>query len=132
MNHLDFTYELLDLPIHVNNSKFNEGVFFAVDYLEIYPILTIEFEKMEFLQCGNCDFFECEADIAISSRLNTELAIATLFHEMVHIKQFMDNRLEGGLDLKWLGEEYQGDYINAPWEVEAYSIEKQMTKEWNK
>jgi hypothetical protein len=51
---------------------------------------------------------------------------------MVHIKQYMDNRLEGGLNLKWLGEEYKGDYRNSPWEIEAYLIEEQIMKEWNK
>ena len=129
---LAFTYQLFDLPKRINFETFDRAVFFVLSYLEIYPTLIIEFEKMEFLHCGNSDYFEDEASIIISKRLPLELTIRTLFHEMVHIKQYMDNKLEGGLKLKWLGKEHIGDYRNSPWEIEAYLIEEQIMKEWNK
>lgn len=63
---------------------------------------------------------------------NIELLTKTVFHEMVHLKQFYRNEL---LDIPeedryiWHGEFYTGDSDNywlLPWEIEAYGFEMGM------
>jgi hypothetical protein len=126
-------YHVCDKPVAIEITELDKVVLFASDYLGTDVDITIEFTILDdIMQCGHCDYEDGEFTITISKLLNKQFIIKTLFHEMVHVKQFHDGRLEGGFNLKWLGKIYHGDYNKSPWETEAYYIEKEMMKEWNK
>lgn len=55
----------------------------------------------------------------------------TLAHEMVHVKQYFRNELDGtGMNFKWKGRNANGyKYENQPWEREAFKREEGLYKE---
>jgi len=69
--------------------------------------------------------------IVLSSRLTQKQLFETLFHEMVHVRQFMRKTLrnEYGLWI-WKDRINKEKYENQPWEIEACSYEKPMYKEF--
>jgi len=65
--------------------------------------------------------------------------IETLCHEMVHVKQYVRKEyvVEYNPNFKWIrrwkGKAFLGhDYSAYPWEVEAYALEKPITKKFIK
>ena len=55
----------------------------------------------------------------------------TIFHELVHVKQVMDGRLNTCSPARWLGKTYQDcSYRDLPWEQEAYALEEKMYDKW--
>jgi len=64
--------------------------------------------------------------IALYNRLSIGQLLATIAHEMVHIKQyirghFRTEKSRNGKDKKfWLGKQVVAKYEKQPWEVEAY------------
>ena len=54
--------------------------------------------------------------------------LTTVFHEMVHVKQ--------GVRKEWAFDEVvyktHEEYINLPWEVEAYELQEVMLEAWKK
>ena len=64
--------------------------------------------------------------IALYNRLSIGQLLATIAHEMVHIKQyirghFRTEKSRNGKDKKfWLGKQVLAKYEKQPWEVEAY------------
>ncbi len=55
-----------------------------------------------------------------------ETMMQTLAHEMVHAKQYLRGELSG-YSLEWKGKECTDDqYKTAPWEQEAYELEKKL------
>jgi hypothetical protein len=63
----------------------------------------------------------------------------TLIHEMIHIKQFALNELRNfPKSIRWNGKFYRmpngeidlAKYLEYPWEIEAYSVEKKLYNEW--
>lgn len=52
--------------------------------------------------------------------------LATLAHEMVHVKQFAKNELDSALTV-WKGKDHTNtDYWDAPWEKEARRLQNKM------
>tara|TARA_B100000035_G_scaffold276248_1_gene253783 strand:+ start:317 stop:661 length:345 start_codon:yes stop_codon:yes gene_type:complete len=66
--------------------------------------------------------------------------VETLFHELQHVVQYALGYLQDVNQTKvyWLGDYYTGDfqdtesleYWNAPWEIEARQVAKQMVKDY--
>ncbi len=55
-----------------------------------------------------------------------EMMMQTLAHEMVHAKQYLRGELNG-YSLEWKGQECSDNqYKTAPWEQEAYELEKKL------
>ena len=52
--------------------------------------------------------------------------LISLGHEMVHVKQYVDGRLEHGSSGIWLGTMCEDKYEDLPWEIEAYELEQKM------
>lgn len=104
----------------------DHAISFACSYLELDVNLTIQFERLEKGKCGYCDYDEDEVIITIAKRLSLKEILRTLFHEMVHVKQHVEGRLEYGY--KWMGIVYEDNYHNLPWEIEAYELEERMMK----
>lgn len=123
-------YEAINQPKKMTTALLDKAVVFACDYLDLDIDLIIEFETMRPYQYGNCDYDGEDGIIVISKRLSKADIIKTLFHEMVHVKQFVDGRLEAGSPSRWLGEVYSCDYDKLPWEVEAFEIEATMVNDF--
>lgn len=67
--------------------------------------------------------------------------ITTILHEMVHVKQYVRNemqeRFQGEHRVLWKGKNFSDkDYLDQPWEKEAYKLQevlyKKYLKEYNK
>lgn len=65
--------------------------------------------------------------IEIDRRLKGDDLMTAVFHEMVHVKQ--------GFRKEWEFDEVSysthEEYINLPWEVEAYRMQEEMLDAWN-
>lgn len=69
------------------------------------------------------DFF-----IYLQSSMNLCDLLRTLAHEMVHVKQLIRGQLQhkyqrGKVNAYWCGRKNSKDYLDQPWEVEAFSKE---------
>jgi len=118
-------YEVENLPKKLSIDLLDRAVAFASEFLGLCDIdLNIEFDTLKKHQCGFCLYDEDEIIITVARRLSVKEIIATIFHEMIHVKQYVDGRLEEGS--KWMGEVYSCDYDDLPWEQEAFEIEKVM------
>jgi len=75
--------------------------------------------------------------VVIDSNLNIEKSISTLAHEMVHVKQMATGKLQhktirGKEVAFWNGKKVKADYLNRPWEQQAWSQEVLLSnKLWN-
>jgi hypoxanthine phosphoribosyltransferase len=121
-------YEVVNKPKRIEAVLLDSAVSFACGYLQLNTSFTIEFESLKKHQCGYCDYDEDEAVVVIAKRLPVKEAIRTLFHELVHLKQYETGRLEVGSPQRWLGISIEDKYENLPWEVEAFELEEKMMK----
>jgi hypothetical protein len=108
-----------------------KAVLFASDFLEIDESVEIDFGGEFDNECaGYCDYDDEEGiTLFVNPKLNKKTLIATLFHEFVHAKQYINGELisgEGKSPSRWNGEPYDGDYYSLPWEKEAYELEAIM------
>lgn len=117
-------YEVINQPKRIETVLLDSAVSFACEYLQLDIDLIVEFDTLQKHQCGYCDYEEGEVIVTIAKRLSKKEAIQTLFHELVHAKQYVEGRLEDGY--KWLGKVYEDDYRKLPWEVEAFDLEEKM------
>ena len=66
--------------------------------------------------------------LEISKKLMGDNLLTTVFHEMVHVKQ--------GVRKEWAFNEVayktHEEYINLPWEVEAYHLQEVILEAWKK
>ena len=85
---------------------------------------------------GDCmDEGDREFTIRIDVSLPLDEMISTILHEMVHVWQYVSNRMSQ----KWVHEVrfaklvYSSDmpYDDRPWEVEAHRIEKELKEKWD-
>jgi hypothetical protein len=121
-------YEVENLPKKLSVDLLDRAVSFAADFLSLDVDLLIEFESLKKHQCGFCDYDADEVILTISKRLSVQEMIVTLFHEMIHVKQYADGRLEQvGV---WLGKKYECAYDQLPWEIEAHEMEKVMMEKF--
>ena len=76
--------------------------------------------------------------IQIDKRLEGDDFITCVLHELVHVKQQFKGELKeypanSGIEKMWKGEIYLGiDYMNLPWEKEAYEQQEILLKEFKK
>ena len=74
--------------------------------------------------------------IQIDKRLEGDDFITCVLHELVHVKQQFKGHLKeypanSGIEKMWKGEIYLGiDYMNLPWEKEAYEQQEILLKEY--
>ena len=58
--------------------------------------------------------------------------LRTVFHELWHIHQYLNQGLDLGEKAVFAGEEYEYDYWNAPWEIAARKKEKSLLAKYKK
>lgn len=70
-------------------------------------------------------------EIEVDKKLNLRKLLATVAHEMVHVKQYARRELTG--DYTWQGKTYHPkrcDYWDQPWEIEAHGREWGLFVRW--
>ena len=93
--------------------------------------ITVSFENIDSL--GYCMEEDTNREFTITIRkgLSIQELIGTVVHEMIHVKQYVRKELKNvnGRTL-WKKEDFSDvNYVDAPWEKEAYELEKPYTLE---
>lgn len=109
----------------------------TLDVLDV----CIEFERLEGNTAGGCLWQEAQDYIlALDPRMPLDQTIETLAHEMIHVKQYAKRELreKPNGQMMWKKQPFDKkgvDYIDLPWEVEAYANERELYEsylEWRK
>ncbi len=113
-------------PKTISNKLMDKVVVFACDFLDLDVDLEIEFEGVE--NGGYVDFEEGEdIVVGINPKQTKNELIRTIFHEMVHVKQYVQGDLSHtDSDNLWKGKVVDVPYMDRPWEKEAYEQEEAM------
>lgn len=105
--------------------------------LDVLDIM-IEFEEFERNTAGFCMWQEAQDYvITIDPRMSKFKMLETLAHEMIHVKQYAKKELVEKPDgtTLWKKTRYDRkdvDYMNFPWEIEAYAKERELLKSYLK
>lgn len=117
-------------PNKISDDLMDNAILFASEFLELNETIEVDFEGVIAQgHCGHCDYDEDEVTVFINPKMKKSEIIITLFHELVHAKQFVDGRLimgEGRRPSRWMGNECDLPYAEAPWELEAFELEAVM------
>ena len=88
--------------------------------------IEINIKKMKGYE-GTCiDTDDREYEIEVNKNQSLEDLCVTLCHEMVHVKQYVRKELFSEVNFYKTREEY----LNLPWEVEAYEKQEILYKKW--
>jgi len=91
-------------------------------------VVEIELKKIKDAQ-GYCVKVDDRSfEIEIDKRLFGDDLLTAVFHEMVHVKQSV--RKEWEFDEVAYSNYYE--YVNLPWEVEAYHMQEVILEAWKK
>ena len=95
-----------------------------------HRIDEIEIESVKGLQAhGDCyDSDDRSFVIRVNKELSEQDLLTTIFHEFVHIKQFI--KKEFGGDIFSISNE-EVAYMDRPYEIEAFELEKKILEEYN-
>lgn len=107
----------------------DEAMGFIIDHLDlpnnVWVDLFIVSNKDN--SCGGSVDMEKDDDgyhrfhVDINNKLSRDEMIVTLFHEMKHVEQTANGRLDQTI---WEGKDYSNvAYLDRPWEKEAYEFE---------
>ena len=77
--------------------------------------------------CVQCD--DREYEIGIKRGLSLYDLIATICHEMVHVKQYVRKEMDQGYRWKTRTISEDTDYLELPWEKEAFRLEERLAME---
>lgn len=123
-------YVCYDKPNDLQNELMDAMVLFAGEFLEIDECIEVFFDGEFDNDCaGYASYDEDECAVYINPHQGKHEIIKTFFHEMVHIKQYINGELVSGTGnnrSRWMGEEYDTTYYESPWEQEAYEHEAAM------
>ena len=98
---------------------------------ELFPrinscYIEIRLKKMDGYQ-GTCDQVDDrEYEIEIDKKQDYDDFVSCIFHEMVHVKQYIRKELYPEC-VFWKTRE---EYLNLPWEIEAYDKQEVLLKKW--
>lgn len=90
-------------------------------------IVNIELKKLKGYH-GTClDVGDRDYIIEVDKKLSLgEDFITTIFHEMVHVKQYVRKELFSECNFY----ETREEYLNLPWEIEAYEMQEVLLERW--
>ena len=98
----------------------------SIEIMIVYLPKHVEYDifTKDHLKGTVCPSVNGKYVIFLSSELSDTEAENTLIHEMTHISQIIDGRLEyiSGNHVRWKGNSYHKVRYNSPWEVEAEKI----------
>ena len=121
----------------INDQEFDSLMAFCFDFLEIDTNPAFDMIVFDFDHVSNppstgyfdYDVDEKELQITIDKSLNKDEMIRTIFHEMVHLSQFLNGLYIPGHDDiggSWNNIIYTCQYKDLPWEQDAYHKEDLM------
>ena len=129
-------YEIEGASNHFDVTELDRIVLHAIRFLAMPDdsFLTIRFsDKLNVAgYCDEVDIDEGWVEIELNNNLDLKEAITTIFHEMVHCRQILEGRLVQGNPSTWDGVEYDCEYMDLPWEIEAYNLEGKMYDTYTK
>ena len=67
-------------------------------------------------------------EIEVDKKLTGDDFITTIFHEMVHVKQYVRKELFS--ECNFYAD--RDEYLKLPWEIEAYKLQEVLLTKWNK
>ena len=108
-----------------------DALWFAKSYLlPRHKIDEIEIESIKgLLADGDCyDADDRSFIIRVNKELSEQDLLTTIFHEFVHIKQYI--KKEFGGDIFSISNEKVA-YEDRPYEIEAFRLEQEMLEEYN-
>ena len=90
-------------------------------------VINIELKNMKAYH-GTClDVGDRDYVIEVDKKLSLgDNFLTTVFHEMVHVKQYVRKELYSECNFYDTREEY----LNLPWEIEAYRVQEELLDEW--
>lgn len=100
-------------------------------YNDLMPLIrkcdiNINIKNMKAYE-GTClDTDEREYEIEVNKNQSLENILVTVCHEMVHVKQYVRKELFSECIFYKSHEEY----LNLPWEVEAYAKQEELYQKW--
>ena len=98
---------------------------------ELFPrinncYIELHLKKMDGYQ-GTCEQIDDrEYELQIDSKQSYEDFVTCIFHEMVHVKQYIRKELFSEC-VFWKTRE---EYLNLPWEIEAYEKQEVLLEKW--
>ena len=104
---------------------------FCDKYFSKFKYYNIEFDltKIEGNVQGWCmDIDKNASHIEIDKRLKGDDFITTIFHEMVHVKQYVRKELFS--ECNFYAD--RDEYLKLPWEIEAYKLQEVLLTKWNR
>jgi|TARA_Y100000385_G_scaffold289723_1_gene360097 hypothetical protein len=91
--------------------------------------IDVILRKMSEGEYGYCNIIESNRSFIIDINKNVSLMdfVSTIIHEMVHVKQFARDEMNG-YDMRWKSKiiSVETDYMDLPWEKEAYKLEEKL------
>ena len=91
-------------------------------------VVNIELKKLKVYH-GTClDIGDRDYIIEVDKKLSLgDDFLTTIFHEMVHVKQYVRKELYSECNFYDTREEY----LSLPWEVEAYKVQEEILEKWH-
>ena len=109
---------------------------FVLDYLKLDCKVEVRYKKMKH-HYGETHVKKNHYVIVINPSIPKHLQTTTLFHELVHVKQYeLDGLYMSDELMMFKGERHTGkghdnDYWWYPWEIEARGYEEALLQEWH-
>ena len=94
--------------------------------------IDVKLKKMKEGEFGYCSVGDTirEFCLDINSNVSIKDLVATIIHEMVHVRQFARKEMDtDGMRWKSRNIPENTDYMDLPWEKEAYRLEEKYVKE---
>lgn len=93
--------------------------------------IDVVLRKMKKHEYGYCNIVDNNRNFVIDVNKNVTIKdlVSTIIHEMVHVKQFARNEMNGH-NMQWKSKiiSEDTDYMDLPWEKEAYRLEEKFVK----
>lgn len=132
-------FHIDDCPKRFDLDTISEIIRFGAKELGLDNDVFVYFDFSDDVEkgfAGFCHALDCDEGeyvVEINRRLGLKNVTRTIFHELTHVKQQYDGRLEQeGPQSKWYGREFEVAYIERPWEIEAYESERMIFEKWTK
>lgn len=128
-------YHVKKRPVNISFEFLDEVFTFAEYFLGFDEnlMITIDFKLLDDNVYGYAEPEDIdEYIIEVHSYLTEKDVVRTIFHELIHVKQFLDGKLDED-GMTWMGIKYKSTsmpYHELPWEEEAHRVEGLMSKEF--
>ena len=100
----------------------------------LFPKIRKYFILIRLDKFNNCfEYDERDYVINIDKKQNYDDFVTAIFHELVHVKQYLKGELKdiSALEQRWKGESHISiDYYDLPWEKEAYHLQEILLEEY--